>query len=118
MSLIPDQSLIARVRRAEINFELLVDVLSNPGYVTDGGTQAGLGFVRSSMGKVNQDDFDALFKVLMPGQLNDIKLRTHATDKGGVQGAFINVLFNENVISYEDMKERLVEINRKESQQP
>lgn len=118
MSQLHDQSLIVRVRCAEINFELLVDALYDPGYVIDGSTQAGLSFVRSSMKKVNQNDFDALFKVLMPGQLNDIKLMTHATDTGGIQGVFLNVLFNENVISYEDMKERLVEINRKQSQQP
>ncbi len=111
----PDSSLIARVCRAEINFELLVDVLSNPGYITDGRAQAGLGFMRSSMRKVNQEDFDALFEVLMPGRSNGIKLRTHATDVGGMQGAFIHVLFNENIVSYEDMKELLVVINRKES---
>lgn len=107
-----DLSLIAHVRRGSLKFQLLVDVLSGRGYVTDTADESGLGLISATIEQAGQDDFDALFKVLMPGELNDIKIRAIATDKGGPPGSFTYALFNENVISYEDVMAVLIDINK------
>jgi hypothetical protein len=109
-----EQSLIALVRRGEINFEQLVAVLSKPGYLTTLDKYEGLGFGKVRMDSAHQDDFDALFKLLMPGQLNDINVMTHATCKGAGPGLFTTVLFNTSVIEYEEMDALLIEINKGE----
>jgi hypothetical protein len=110
-------SLIARVRRGEIHFERLVDVLSTRGYIVDTQPEDGLGFGRVAIDQARQEDFDALFAVLMPGQTNDIQLMAIATDQGSIPGVFTNALFNRNVIDYETMKQLLVQINREEARQ-
>lgn len=110
-------SLIARVRRGDLNFERLVEVLSTRGYVIDSQPEQGISFGRVAIDRARQEDFDALFKVLMPGQLNDIKLMALATDQGGVPGLFTNALFNRNLIDYETMKELLLQFNREEAKQ-
>ena len=107
-----EPSLIARVRRGEINFERLVEVLSGRGYITDDETEEGIGFRRSSMDKVRQEDFDALFNLLMPGIHNDIELDSTATDEGGLPGSFTYALFNKNVIDREGMTQILIRLNR------
>ena len=109
-----DQSLIGLMRDGEINFAQLVAVLRKPGYITTLDKHEGLGFGKVHIAKAHQDDFNALFKVLMPGQLNDIELLTHATCKGAAPGLYTTVLFNTNVISYEEMNELLIEINKGE----
>ena len=113
-----DFSLIGRVRRCEVNFEELVEVLSTRGYVTDSDGPQGLGFGRVAIAQARQHDFDALFKLLMPGQLNTIQLMSYGTDKGGEPGCFTTALFNTNVIELQDMKQILMEMNRLESQAP
>lgn len=113
MNSMPNLSLIARVCCADINFERLVEVLSFPGYVTDVNPEAGIGFGRVAMDKARQDDFDALFDILMPSRRNTINLQSIATDEGGQPGAFTYALFNSKVIGYEDMKKILVEMNRR-----
>ncbi len=109
-------SLIARVRRREVNFEQLVDVLSTRGYVTDSDGPKGLGFIRSAIDKAHQEDFDALFEVLMPGRLNTIRLMKHGTDKGGAPGSFTTALFNTEVIDLAEMDQVLIAMNRQEHQ--
>lgn len=111
-----DFSLIGRVRRGQVNFERLVEVLSTRGYVTDSDGPEGLGFMRSAIDKSRQHDFDALFKVLMPGRLNTIRLMTHGTDKGGAPGSFTTALFNTEVIEFAAMDQVLIEMNRQEQQ--
>jgi hypothetical protein len=107
-----EQSLIALVRRGEINFEQLVAVLHKPGYLTTLDRHEGLGFGKVRIDSAHQDDFDALFKLLMPGQLNDINLMAHATCKGAGPGLFTTVLFNTSVIEYEEMDALLIKINK------
>jgi hypothetical protein len=111
-----DFSLIGRVRRGQVNFERLVEVLSTRGYITDSDGSEGLGFMRSAIDQAHQHDFDALFKVLMPGKLNTIRLMTHGTDKGGVPGSFTTALFNKDVVEYEEINQVLIEMNRQEYQ--
>lgn len=111
-----DFSLIGRVRRCEVNFEQLVEVLSTRGYVTDSDGSGGLGFGRVAIAQVRQDDFNALFALLMPGRLNTIRLMSHGTDKGGVPGSFTTALFNTDVIEYEEMNQVLIEINRQQNE--
>lgn len=113
-----DFSLLARVRRGEINFEELVAVLSARGYVTDSDGLKGLGFGRVAIAQARQDDFDDLFKLLMPGQLNTINLMKHGTAKGGTPGSYTTALFNTDVISYEEMNEVLIAMNCLEFQAP
>jgi len=107
-----EHSLIARVRRGEINFERLVEVLSERGYITDVPAEEGIGFGRASMDQTWQEDFDALFSLLLPGIYNDIKLDCTATDKDGIPGCFTYALFNKNVIDREDMTQILMRLNR------
>lgn len=107
-----DLTLIGRVRRGELNFERLVDVLSDRGYVTDVEHEEGLSFIRASVNQTIREDFDALFKLLMPGQFNDIKLMTTASSVGTHPGTPTYAVFNANRISYEDMMETLAEMNR------
>jgi hypothetical protein len=112
-----DYSLIARVRRREVNFEQLVEVLSTRGYVTDSDGSNGLGFGRAAIDQARQHDFDALFILLMPGELNTIRLMSHGTDKGGVPGSFTTALFNTNVIEYEEMNQVLIAMNRQQNEE-
>ncbi|BEP48558.1 hypothetical protein [Variovorax sp. V116] len=107
-----DLSLIGRVRRGELNFERLVEVLSERGYVTDVDHEEGLGFIRSSVNQTRREDFDALFKLLMPGRLNDIELMTTASSEGTHPGTPTYAVFNTNRISYEDMRTLLADMNR------
>jgi hypothetical protein len=114
MSVFPDFSLIARVRCAELNFERLVELLTNPGYITTLDTHDGASFTKVSIDQTRQDDFDALFALLMPTQLNNVKLMTDATCKGAAPGLYTTVLFNLNVIEYDEMHTLLIEINKGE----
>jgi hypothetical protein len=111
-----DFSLIGRVRRGQVNFEQLVEVLSTRGYVTDSDGPEGLGFMRSAIDKAHQDDFDALFKVLMPGQFNTIKLMKHGTDKGGPPGCFTTAMFNTEILDLAEMNQVLIEMNRQQNE--
>jgi hypothetical protein len=110
-----DFSLIGRVRRGDVNFERLVEVLSTRGYITDSDGSEGLGFMRSAIDQAHQHDFDALFKVLMPGRLNTIRLMSYGTAKGG-DGSFTTALFNKDVIEYEEIKHVLIEMNRQQNE--
>ena len=101
MSVNQSLSLVNHVRRGSLNFELLVAVLLDVGYVIDTGDDSGLGLVSTTIESATQDDFDALFSKLMPNQTNNITLGTAATDKGGPRGAFSYALFNENRVSRE-----------------
>ena len=110
-----DFSLIGRVRRGQLNFEQLVEVLSTRGYVTDGDGPQGLGFLRSAIDMVHQDDFDALFNLLLPGQFNNIKLMKHGTDKGGPYGCFTTAMFNTEILDRAEMDQVLIEMNRQQN---
>ncbi|MDP9933644.1 hypothetical protein [Variovorax paradoxus] len=107
-----DLSLIGRVRRGELNFERLVEVLSERGHVTDVDHEEGLSFIRSSVNQTHREDFDALFKLLMPGRINDIDLRTTASSEGTHPGTPTYAVFNANVISYDAMMATLADMNR------
>lgn len=111
MSYMPESSLIAFVRRGNLNFERFVEVLSTRGYITEQDHEAGCSLASSAMEAARQEDFDALFKLLMPGRLNDIQLSCKATDAGGMQGAFSYALFNSNVVDDEEIKQVLVKEN-------
>lgn len=97
-----DISLIGRARRGQVNFERLVEALSTRGYVTDSDGSEGLGFMRSAIDQAHQRDFDALYKVLIPGRRNTIRPLKHATAKGG-GGSFTTALFNTDVIDLAEM---------------
>jgi len=107
-----DLSLIGRVRRGELNFERLVQVLSARGYVTDVEHEPGLSFVRATVNKTQREDFNALFAVLMPDRINDIDLRTTASSEGTHPGTPTYAVFNANVISYDAMMATLADMNR------
>lgn len=96
-------SLIARVRRAELNFERLVQILSTTGYLTEQHDEEGCNFISTAMESSNQEDFDALFGLLLPGRANEILISCAATDKGGPPGGFAYGLYNSNLIDREDM---------------
>jgi hypothetical protein len=106
--------LIARVRRAELNFEKLAEMLTTRGYITTLDKEPGVGFGRVQIDQTTQDDFNALFAVLMPGRLNDVRLLPHATCKGAGPGLYTTALFNLNVLDYDEMNALLIEINRGE----
>ncbi len=72
--------------------------------------------MRSAIDKARQHDFDELFKVLMPGRFNTIRLMTHGTDRGGAPGSFTTALFNTEVIDLAEMDQVLIEMNRQEHQ--
>jgi len=109
----PDLSLIAHVRRGGLNFEHLVEVLSNPerGYILEGCDE--FHFISTTIERANQDDFNALWEVLFPGRLNNIQLMGTATDEGCAQrGSYTYVLYNANVIEYQEVKQVLIRANR------
>jgi hypothetical protein len=104
-------SLIDSVRRGELDFERLVEVLSSEGYLTDADGSEGLGFVSARIEAARQEHFDALWKFFYPGKRHDIRLRSCATNKGfTLRGDFNYALFNENQISYEDVMHALQHI--------
>lgn len=107
-----DSSLISAVRSGELDFERLVKVLSKAGYLTDIDGNQGLGFASTRIEGARQEDFDALFQFFYPGEGHSIKLRSCATDKGFVHGgAYTYALFNENIVSREEMMTMLMRLN-------
>jgi len=98
------------VRRGELNFERLCEVLSTRGYVTDLEQEPGLSFNRPSVNHAHQDDFNALFKVLMPGRINDIKFMTISTPWNSQSGSTYAV-FNSALIDRNVMEGMLIELN-------
>jgi hypothetical protein len=107
-------SLIDSVRRGELDFERLVKVLFSEGYLTDADGKEGLGFVSVRIEAARQEDFNKLWKFFYPGQGHDIQLRSCATDKGfAARGSFTYALFNEQLVSREEMMERLERLNAK-----
>jgi hypothetical protein len=80
--------------------------------LTDIDGNQGLGFTRTRIEGARQEDFDALFQFFYPGEGHSIKVRFCATDKGFVQrGAYTYALFNENIVSREEMMAMLVGLN-------
>jgi hypothetical protein len=107
-----DSSLISAVRRGELDFERLVEVLSKAGHLTDIDGNQGLGFTRTRIEGARQEDFDALFQFFYPGEGHSIELRSCATDKGFAQrGAYTYALFNENTVSLEAIMAMLIRLN-------
>jgi hypothetical protein len=107
-----DSSLISAVRRGELDFERLVVVLSKAGHLTDIDGNQGLGFTRTRIEGARQEDFDALFQFFYPGEGHSIELRSCATDKGFAQrGAYTYALFNENIVSREEIMAMLIRLN-------
>ena len=109
----PSYTLIALVRRKELNFERFVEILSTRGYITEETHENGCIFGSTSMECAQQEDFDLLFTQLLPETLNEISLSCAATDEGGSTGSYSYALFNTNVIDREDVLKILVEENRK-----
>jgi len=109
--MISPYTLIALVRRGELNFERFVEILSTRGYITEETNEEGCGFGSSAMEAAYQEDFDALFTVLLPGALHNITLSCVATDEGGHPGAFAYALFNTDIIDNKDVLAILVEEN-------
>jgi len=113
-----NSSLIDLVRRGEVSFERLVEVLSDRGYVTEHDRDQKCRLGATSIERAQQEQFDALFEFFYPGQSNNVQLSRLATDRGGqISGAFSYALFNTNVVSRERMRCILVELN-KVHQQP
>jgi hypothetical protein len=110
--MISSYTLIALVRRGELNFERFVEILSTRGYITEETNEEGCGFGSSAMEAARQEDFDALFTALLPGVLHNITLSRVATDEGGKPNAFAYALFNTNIIDSDDVLGILVEENR------
>jgi hypothetical protein len=105
-------SLISSARRGELDFERMVDVLRTEGYLTDVDGNEGLGFTSTRIEVAQQEDFDALFKFFYPGEGHSIELQSCANDKGFAQsGAYTYALFNETLISRDEMMARLMRFN-------
>lgn len=111
--LIPPLGIIDRVRRGEINFERLVEILRHAGYITEENQEAGCGFGSSAMEAVHQEDFEKLFAFFFPGEHCDIAIACIATDEGGQSGAYAYALFNSNKVSRPAMQQILERQNRK-----
>lgn len=111
--LIPPLGIIDRVRRGEINFERLVEILRHAGYITEENQEAGCGFGSSAMEAVHQEDFEKLFAFFFPGEHCDITIGCIATDEGGQSGAYTYALFNSNEVSRPTMQQILERQNRK-----
>jgi hypothetical protein len=87
-------------------------VLSKTGHLTDIDGNQGLGFTSTRFEGARQEDFDALFQFFYPGEGHSIELRSCATDKGFAQrGAYTYALFNENIVSRDEMMAMLVGLN-------
>lgn len=105
-------SLINSARRGELDFERLADVLRTEGYLTDVDGNQGLGFTRTRISGATQEDFDALFQFFYPGEGHSIELQSCANDEGFAQsGAYTYALFNETLISREEMMAKLMRLN-------
>ena len=105
-------TLIELVRKGELNFERFVEILSTRGYITEETHEDGCSFGSTAMEAARQEDFDALFALLLPGVLSDISLSCAATDEGGLSGGFAYALFNTKVIDREEVLCNLAEENR------
>jgi hypothetical protein len=113
-----EASLIARVRQGVLSFERLVEVLATEGYLTDADGADGLGFSRVCIDATQQEDFDALWNFFYPGEGHDIQLSSCASDKGfAVGGGFTNALFNETLVSRDEMMQTLKRLNAKMEQE-
>ena len=111
-------SLIDSVRRGELNFEQLVEVLSKVGYTTDADGNQGLGFIRTRISAARQEDFDRLWKFFYPGQGHDIQLNSCASDEGFAgSGGFTYALFNEAFVSRQEMMATLRRLNAKQERE-
>lgn len=105
-------SLIQAIRCGELNFQRLLEVLSSVGYLTDVDGDHSLRLASTRIEGVRQEDFDALFRFFYPTEINSIKVRSCATDKGFKhQGGYTYALFNENLHSREVMMALLIRLN-------
>lgn len=113
-----DSSLIRSVRRGELDFERLLTVLSTEGCLTDVDGNQGLGFTRTRIDGARQDDFDALFRFFYPGEGHSIELQSCSSDTGFAQrGAFTYALFNETLISRQEMMAMLTRLNAQQERE-
>jgi len=110
---LPELTLLALSSRGELNFARLVELLRNPGYILEGGGEAGCSFVSTVLEKASQEDFDRLFKTFFENERNDIEIDCAATDKGGMRGDVSYALFNSSVITRDDMIKLLSAQNRR-----
>jgi hypothetical protein len=109
-----EAGLIVRVRQGVLSFERLVETLTTEGYLTDADGADGLGFSRVCIDATHQEDFDALWNFFYPGEGHSIVLESCASDKGfAVGGGFTNALFNEALVSRDEMMETLKRLNAK-----
>lgn len=109
-----EAGLIVRVRQGVLSFERLVEVLAAEGYLTDADGADGLGFSRVCIDATQQEDFDALWNFFYPGEGHSIVLNSCASDKGfAVGGGFTNALFNESLVSRDEMLKTLERLNAK-----
>jgi len=105
--------LFGRVRRGEINLELLVATLRGRGFITERDQEHGCGFSPPAMEALDREDFERLFEFFFPDEICDIEIHCASTDEGGKSGAYAYALFNANVVSRDDMLERLKKQNQK-----
>lgn len=101
--LIPPIDLISRVRRGEINFERLVEILRSRGYITEQRQEEGCGFGSSAMEAAHQDELEALFSFFFPHEVCDIEIQCAATNAGGEPGDFAYALFNSKAITRQEV---------------
>jgi hypothetical protein len=105
--------IFGRVRRGEINLELLVATLRGRGFITELNQEPGCGFAASAMEALDQEDFERLFEFFFPDEICDIEIRCASTDEGGRSGAYAYALFNANVVSRDVMLQLLKKQNQK-----
>jgi hypothetical protein len=107
--------LVARVRRGDLNFERFVELMQEPGYISENDQENSCGFGSSAMEAVKQEDFNKLFEFFFPERICNISVQCVATDDGGERGAFAYALFNANVVTRERMLKFLRLENKKTS---
>lgn len=110
--MIPTYNLIDLVRRGELNFEYFVERLRDPGYIVEGCGGVGGSLAQSPMDQASKDDLKRLFEFFYPTVALDIELKQAATDEGGQPGAFTNALFNADLVSRDDVLQRLRRHNK------
>jgi hypothetical protein len=99
-----------RIGRGEFNFERFVEILSSRGYITEHEDEVSFG--SSAMEYFQQEEFDTLLQFFFPNRLNNIELKCASTDRGGQKNAYSYALYNENVVSRDEVFKVLEKINR------
>ncbi len=108
-------ALIRRLRTGNLDFERFIELLTTRGYILECDNEFGFSSNElESLGDViSSEVFPIVFKLLMPGILNDITIHCHATDEGGDRGCFAYGIYNPRIMDYKQFHAVLVMENQR-----